>query len=332
MTAKQLVREKNNTGRVTAVIAQNLGGKYKKYIGSKAIVLATGDFSKDREMMSKYCPEALPLINPRPVNLSRQFTLGGVYAGDGHKMGLWVGAAWQKIVPNAPIINGDMDGGSPKHQPYAGFKGLMVNNHAVRFHNEDVNLPQQSIMQLYQPDWKICAIWDSEYAVRMAPWYPFGSYYGSPGRSIEDVVAGWEAETKTGKILKANSIEELAGKMELDKATLHSTVERYNGFCDRGTDEEFFKRAELLIPVRKAPFYGNICNAPILIIVTGGLRTNARMQVLDKNDMVIPGLYAVGTIVGDMFANYYSFMPSGINYGATCITFGYVAGKEIARS
>jgi succinate dehydrogenase/fumarate reductase flavoprotein subunit len=56
------------------------------------------------------------------------------------------------------------------------------------------------------------------------------------------------------------------------------------------------------------------------------------MQVLDAKDEVIPGLYAVGTIVGDMFANYYSFMPAGINLGANCLTFGYIAGREIAGS
>ena len=54
------------------------------------------------------------------------------------------------------------------------------------------------------------------------------------------------------------------------------------------------------------------------------------MQVLDTQDRVIPGLYVIGTIVGDMFANYYSFQPSGIHYGALCITFGYLVGKDVA--
>jgi succinate dehydrogenase/fumarate reductase flavoprotein subunit len=61
--ARQLVRENNNTGRVSAVIASNSEGKYIKYVGSKAIVLATGDFTKDKEMVSKYCPEVLPLVS-----------------------------------------------------------------------------------------------------------------------------------------------------------------------------------------------------------------------------------------------------------------------------
>ena len=67
-------------------------------------------------------------------------------------------------------------------------------------------------------------------------------------------------------------------------------------------------------------------------MVCGGLRTNVKMQVVDTKNEVIPGLYAVGTIVGDMFANYYTFVPSGINLGATCLTFGYLVGKEIAGS
>ncbi len=99
-----------------------------------------------------------------------------------------------------------------------------------------------------------------------------------------------------------------------------------------GIDEDYFKRSELLIPIRRAPFYAESSTKPSLLIVCGGLRTNIKMQVIDTDGEIIPGLYAVGTIVGDMFANYYSFMPTGINLGSTCVTFAYLAGKEIAQS
>lgn len=254
---------------------------------------------------------------------------GGIYGGDGHKMGLWVGAAWQKTVPNAPMIVG---GPGPVTQNFMGFKGLLVNKNGVRYCNEDVTETQSCFIQMRQPDWKVFAIWGSEYAERMAPWYPRGSYYGSPEQSVKDVVAGWEARAKAGKILKADTIKELAEGLGLDADTLEATVDKYNGFCEIGVDEDFFKRPGLLIPIEKRPFYGELSNAPTLLIVCGGLRTNLKMQVLDTEDKVIPGLYAVGTIVGDMFANYYSFMPSGINLGATCVTFGYLAGKDIASS
>lgn len=326
--AKQLVRENNNTGRVTAVIGTNPEGKYIKYVGSKAIVLATGDFTKDKEMVSKYCPEMLPLVSDAPVKYNSQFVLGGVYAGEGHKMGLWVGAAWQKTVPNAPLVAG-MIGPMSAHRP---FKGLLVNKDSVRFGSEDISRAQLGLIQMRLPNWKISAIWDSGYAERMAPWYPSGSCYGGAAQSIERVIAGWEQNVTYGKMLKADTIEELAGKLSLDAKTLKTTVNRYNKFCKTGTDEEFFKRQDLLKPVDTPPFYGQSKSAPDLLFVTGGLRTNIKMQVLDTKDEVIPGLYAVGTIVGDMFANYYTFMVPGINLGATCVTFGYLAGKEIADS
>ena len=52
----------------------------------------------------------------------------------------------------------------------------------------------------------------------------------------------------------------------------------------------------------------------------------------DKEDNPIPGLYNVGTMVGDMFATNYTFMVEGANYGANCITFGYLTGKHIAEN
>lgn len=330
MIAEQLVREGNNTGRVTAVIAVNPEGKYVKYTGSKAIVLATGDFTRDREMVAKYCPEALPLVNPAPVDYDAQFVKsGGLFGGDGHKMGLWIGAAWQKTVPNAPAIIG---GAGPHGIPYAGYKGLAVNKHGVRYYNEDANGPHAGFAQLRQPDMKVFAIWDSDYVDRMAPWYPQGYYHGGPPLKVKEVLMNWETLVKTGKMVKANTIQELAGKLGLNADTLTATVDRYNHFCEKGVDEDFHKRAGLLIPVKKEPFYGQSRNAPDLLLVTGGLRTNVKMQVLDTKDEVIPGLYAAGTIIGDMFANYYTFAPSGINLGATCVTFPYLIGKEIARS
>jgi succinate dehydrogenase/fumarate reductase flavoprotein subunit len=328
-TAKQLIRENNNTGRVIAVIAKNSEGKYIKYVGSKAIVLATGDFSKDREMVSRYCPEVLSLVSEAPINYNTQMRYGGIYGGDGHKMGLWIGAAWQQTVPNAPILTGRC---GPVSQAYGSFKGLLVNKDGERYCNEDVNMTHQGFIQMRQTGWKIFAIWDAAYAQRMAPWHPLGSYYGGPEQNVEAVVAEWEADVKKGMILKADTIDALAEKLGLGAKKLKATVARYNGFCETGVDEDFFKRAGLLVPVKSRPFYGQSSNAPKLLIICGGLRTNLQMQVLDTKGKVIPGLYAVGTIVGDMFANYYSFMPSGINLGATCITFGYLAGKKIASA
>jgi succinate dehydrogenase/fumarate reductase flavoprotein subunit len=316
-TAVQLVRENNNTGRVSAVIAKTPEGTYTKYAGTKAVVLATGDF-KDEEMVEKYCPWVLPLVKAG----------GGVYKGDGHKMALWAGAAWQRTTPNAPNILARL---GPENRPYRAFTGLVVNKNAVRYGNEDRLGSFAGIAQMQQPDTTIFAIWDSKYAERAAPWTPFGSYYGGPPQvPVQSVIDEWEADAKAGRLVKADTAEALAQKLGLPAAPLKATIERYNGFCKTGIDAEYYKRKELLIPVNAPPFYGAMSKSPWLLFISGGLRTNLKMQVLDKRDQVIPGLYAVGTIVGDMYANIYTFLEPGQNLGANCVTFGYLVGKDIA--
>lgn len=70
----------------------------------------------------------------------------------------------------------------------------------------------------------------------------------------------------------------------------------------------------------------------VFLTVLGGLNTDANMRVLDADDEPLPGLYNVGTMVGDMFATNYTFMTEGANYGANCIMFGYLTGKYIAEN
>jgi succinate dehydrogenase/fumarate reductase flavoprotein subunit len=318
-TAVQLVRENHNTGRVSAVIAKTPDNSYVIYEGTKAIVLATGDF-KDEEMVEKYCPLMLPFVKKG----------AGIYKGDGHKMGLWVGAAWQRTQPNAPML---MGGVGPGTQPYRSFTGLVVNKNAVRYGNEDSLVSFAGAAQIQQPASTIFAIWDSEYARQAAPWTPIGTYYGGPSEvSVQSVIDGWEENIQAGAMVKAATIDELAQKLGLPVAPLKATIKRYNSYCQTKIDEGYGKRPGLLIPVERPLFFGEVSKSPWLLCISGGLRTNNKMQVLDKNEQVIPGLYAVGTIVGDMYSGIYTFMEPGHNLGANCVTFGYLVGKDIARA
>ncbi len=172
-----LIRDDDNTGRVSAVVAQNADGNYVKYAANKAVVLATGDFSKDRDMMARYCPFAYDIfkdyitwdninydvvkyaankavvlatgdfskdrdmmarycpfaydifkdyITWDNINYDVELAYDGLMPGDGQKMGLWVGAAWQKTQPCAPMINGGASG--PAHgviSNFLAYDGLM---------------------------------------------------------------------------------------------------------------------------------------------------------------------------------------------------------------
>ena len=89
-------------------------------------------------MMAKYAPQAIKYITPEffdaEVNYDKTFVYGGLYKGDGQKMGLWVGAAWQKAYPCCPNGGGVNAGG-----PMCGitpFTGVNLTREGKRFSNE----------------------------------------------------------------------------------------------------------------------------------------------------------------------------------------------------
>jgi len=328
MVAKQLVRENNNTGRVTAVIAQGADGKYTKYVGTKAIVMAMGDFSADQEMMAKYCPLGLPTLDSTgDMGYDTGLKLGGLFKGDGQKMGLWIGAAWQKTVPNCPMILG---GPGPGPAPYSAHRGLIVNKDGIRYGNEDVTFAFAGLSQLHQPEYKSYAIWGTNYAEGAAPWVIQGQVWGDPPKPVADVIAGWEISVTSKAYVKADTIEGVISALGLPADVTKATVDRYNQLAQNGVDEDFFKRKAMLIPINTAPYYGAVSAKPLFLTVLGGLRTNLNMQVCDANDQPILGLYNIGTMVGDYFNNMYNFIVEGNNLGANCVTFGYMTGKYIA--
>lgn len=337
MVAKQLVRggAANGTeGRVEAVIAQAADGTYEKFVGTKAIVLATGDFSANGEMMERYCTWAAPYFTDVPeseINYDITINMGGLYRGDGQQMGLWAGAAWQNIDP-ACCMGGNVCVG-PWRQLQENFLGLLVNRNGQRYMNEAATSALGGMPALQQPGHQVTAIWDSNYAVFFGDtWHPFGAAYGlTPTLPADAVVAQWDEQVESGTYLRADTLEELVDAAGLPQETL-DTIARYNELCAARRDDDFHKGAEYLAPIEQGPFYAATKDTPDAMTVLGGLRTNAHMQVCDENDEALPGLYNVGTMVGDLYAGIYTFQLCGVNLGAACLTFGYLTGKYIAEN
>ncbi len=178
--ARQLIREDNNTGRVSGVIAENADGSYVKFVANQAVVLATGDFSADKEMLAKYCPAVIPLVGTEQgeVDYNTGFSLNGIFGGDGQKMGLWVGAAWQRSFPTAPMMQGSWGGST---EPLGFHMGLNVNTNTERYQREDCSAPYSANHLLSQPGFTAYGIWTENYAQEMIDrghdWYYFGSKY-----------------------------------------------------------------------------------------------------------------------------------------------------------
>jgi fumarate reductase flavoprotein subunit len=316
--AVQLEKDK---GRVTAVIG-GTPGNYRRFKAAKGVILATGDIHGDREMLEAYCPLFLKIK-------SSQYTPPGANTGDGHKMGLWAGG----VMEDGPLPTVMHPQGYNRMQAFF----LYVNLRGERFMNEDTWCQAKSLNVLKQPgnvDYAY-AIFDSDWREQMVAGMPFSgglfndnsaSLYGKPFTG-EREVAFLESGLQNGMVVKAATVEELAGKIGLDPQKLGATVARYNIHVERKDDTDYGKRPELLFPIKKPPIYASKFG-PAMLVVTGGLLVDTRLRVLDAGQNPIPGLYAAGNVAGGLYGIDYPTIIPGNSHGRA-VTWGYLAAGNV---
>ena len=323
ITAKYL--EKDESGRVVSFIAQDAEGNYRRYVGKKAVVLATGDIGDDREMMRYFAPLALlPRHNGYyPPHLN---------TGDGHKMAYWAGAEYDRHewAVCLHLI---------AYSLYA-FFFLYVNQDGRRYMNEDTCAQAKAIRTLMQPDgqWAF-SVFDSRWVeqVRYLKNLSGGQFcdslnvqYGEPWKEEDnDIVASVERAIQRGNGFRADTLEELAEQMGVPVDNLKETVSRYNQMYQQQNDTDFGKRTALLTPIDKPPYYA-LKFGPSLLGIYGGVITDAKLRVLDSSSKPIPGLLAVGMIAGGLYGVDYPLTLNGNAHGR-CITWGLQAADTIAN-
>ena len=313
-------------GRVSAVIVQKATGEYLRLAARKAVILATGDFSANKEMMAKYCPQYAPDFTAPGDDYDVGFAVRGLYRGEGQQMALWAGAAWQRTWPCAAMIQGSRLGTS---LPYGSHRGLRLNRRGERYCNEDMNGAYTALTTLREPGGLAYAIWGSNYA-RETVFRAHGGRRDGPDLTPEQVLGTWEEQAGKGQLVKGDTVESVAEALGLPVRETIESVRRYNELCRAGKDTDFHKKPKYLQEIREAPFYGCSLSDRLFFTVLGGPRTNQKMQICDESDEPIPGLWCVGSMVGDMYANCYTFRIPGQNYGAG-LTFGYLTGRRAAE-
>ena len=115
-----------------------------------------------------------------------------------------------------------------------------------------------------------------------------------------------------------------------DEAALTATIERYNELAAAGNDEDFGKRADRLFPVEEGPFYAYPLTDTVILVNMGGLQTDVDFNVMDTEDEVIEGLYAVGNAQGGRFLVDYPLPAPGISHGMA-LTHGMLVGRILAQ-
>jgi fumarate reductase flavoprotein subunit len=135
--------------------------------------------------------------------------------------------------------------------------------------------------------------------------------------------------TVNGGVKSSFSWSEIAEWIGAPPDVVRATVDEYNAFCDRGHDEIFAKDRQYLSPLRVPPYYAIRCYSAFLGTI-GGIRINHYMEVLNRADDPIKGLYAAGVDTGGWESDSYNCILSGSTFGFA-INSGRIAGEKAAR-
>ena len=137
-----------------------------------------------------------------------------------------------------------------------------------------------------------------------------------------------KANEAKGNVFIGNTIEEVAKKAGMDPATLKASADMMTKFAKEGRDDQFGKDKYYLRAVSEGPFY--VVRGKLNTLTSlNGVKVNADLQVLDKNDHVIQGLYAIGHDAGGVYGDSYDLKVGEGTASAFAINSGRMAVRKI---
>lgn len=294
-------------GRVVGVIAKNPDGSKLTVKANKGVIIATGGFSKNAQLVMEYRnAEKWPLLDENSVSTNMDSI-----RGEGIIMAREIGA---------DVV--DMDQmqflylGQPKTGLLSGVFNVsaevtvFVNKEGKRFVAEDARRDVISSAVFAQEDGMMYMLHSAESLSDPANQLNID---GIPMKELLDIGAyGWK---------QGDTLEELAKEIGVPAENLVQTIAEYNEAVDTKNDP--FGRTLLNVKMEKGPFYA-IPRVPALHHTMGGLRIDTLARVLDTKGEPIPGLYAGGEVTGGIHG--------GNRLGGNAVTDTVVFGRLAAQS
>ena len=311
-------------GTVTGIIAKE-EDKYIQYNAAKGVILATGGYSDNPDMIREFGK------NPDRIDPM----------GAGGRNGFGINAARQAGGTLAPspgclvfyggCIPGVMYGThlycASAFQPY-----FWINGNCDRFVNEyyaERNFCFSGNAQSMQ-DRVISIVTQAQ----MDNMYENGGTFGCgeyihAGEPLTQLWEQFQAQKDKGSPHvhgPMETLDDVAAELGLDADKLKASIEKYNGYCANGVDEEFGKDAQYLFPLESGPYYAFELYAGIFTTV-GGMKITPDAQVLDADAKPVPHLYAIGCDAGGIYGDSYDV---SICEGS-CQGFAVFSGKAAAE-
>ena len=269
---------------------------HKVTINAKSVVIATGGFGANAEMVEKYKPELKGFATTNAEGAQ----------GQGIEMATAVGAATVDMdqIQIHPTVHIEEDGNA--HLITEGLRGdgaILVNAEGKRFYDEVSTRDKVSAAIIAQPDKSAWLVVDQSMVDKSA------------------VIAGY---IKSGYTVTGATYEELAKAMGVDEATFVSTMNTWNQAVEAKTDAEF-NRTSFANPLTAAPYYA-IKITPAVHHTMGGIVINPKAEVLNEKGEVISGLFAAGEVTGGV----HGANRLGGNAVADFVVFGRISGQSAA--
>jgi fumarate reductase flavoprotein subunit len=284
----------DDKGKITAVLADTNDGQL--LVNCKACVVAAGGYGANKDLLKKYYPKHFD-------NKKIHSLCPPAMTGDCILAAEEIGAYIDPTIRGLSFPGGFFGDGMMRHpwntnlQRLQSGKCVIINMDGKRWKNE-AGMGGGDIAE--QPYGVACAIVDSDIVEAADSNQNSGPVMGgSDPRTIKEDLeyeaAIDDAGASGNHSKKADTLVELALKMKVDPRALVDTIERYNKFCETGKDLDFGKSAQMLQPIKKAPFYA-IFGHRWSQSTKGrnGIAVNTRFQALNAKGEPIPGLYAAG--------------------------------------
>ena len=338
----------DDSGAVAGVLAEDGGGEVE--IRAKAVVLASGAFTRNKELMAKFQPMFYQNEGKQPIHI---FTGAGC-TGDGITMCEEIGA-------DIDYVNRRVNLFGPMRHPYPavtltlamGRSGETFGSRGNRLEFAMVNREVSPLTE--DPNWYCWKLIDSAIARDLID-EAMHSPEQSPGMNLKAFIARWqevlEEEAQDNAVVIADTLEALAEKLGWDAGQLRADVEAYNeriktekpGFggpppmmMDDDEDREggmppMFGPPKAKLPIGEGPFYA-IRLGLFHENAIGGMTIDQNASVL-KNGVPVPGLYAAGDttrgimIPGDVGVGYIEMVFTALTQA---LNEGYIAGTEAAK-
>ena len=287
-------------GRVVGVKGMATDGTPFEYHANKSVILATGGFGANVEMRQKYNKYWANLDETVPTTNVPSATGDGIALAEGVGASLY-GMEWIQMVTGG---NGSISASIANN--------MYINAEGNRFVAEDERRDVLSGAMLAQTGSFSWLLSDAKTAWDIQG----GMTYN--GQSIQDWV-------DSGRLVEANTIEELAEKIGVPADNLQAAIDTFNKAVT-GEQADPLGRKVFQYTFDKAPYYAGTAQAKVHHTM-GGVEINANAEVLDTNGNVIPGFFAAGEVTGGI----HGANRLGGNAIADIVVFGQIAGQNAVK-